>query len=178
MNKNQLPKFPKILEDELIAALEQACTDFGTENVDEHLKGRKALSPLQKHIVDHGISGKLALDSIGLLERAIAKLRAYKDGGSVDYISSAIESELAKIRSRHLRRRRGDFGNEYVDTLERNKKIVEIAQMEKYTSSSDKATIISRIENHFGANGQTISQSQIRRVLSKAGLTREKKTKT
>lgn len=178
MKKEPLPKIPKILKDELIEAIDQAINDFGLETLDEYLQRRAKLSPLQRYICEHGISGKVSIDSIGLLERALEKFRKYENNGADDYISSAVESRLAKRRSSQRIRRRNDFGAGYIDIAERNKTIIEIATRANYENSNDKGSIVNLITDQLTANGQSLSAPQIRRILSDAGLTRKKKRRT
>ncbi len=178
MKKKPLPKIPKILQDELIAAIDQAISDFGVENLDEYLQWRTKLSPLQRYICEHGISGKTSIDSIGMLERALEKFRKYRNNGADDYISSAVESRLAKLRSSQRVRRRNDFGAGYIDIAERKRTVIEIATRANYKDSSDKASIVNLIADQLTANGQSLSAPQIRRILSDAGLTRKNKRRT
>ena len=169
-----LPQIPDALRKELEQAVKQACSDFGVENVDQLLKIRRELPPLQKHIFEQVISGKLNIDSIGLLARAILKIEEHKNGGAIDYASTGVESAIARMRAKNPRRNRGD-SSELIDVAERNKKIVEYAQRAGYKSAinGEKDTIIDNIESIFA-----LGKSQIRRVLKKAGITRGKKSKS
>lgn len=165
----KLGRFPKVLADELSAAL-FAVRDLGHEQTMDLLARYRRNRA--KRIATWGVLSVGApvdgLESIPCehhwkierLDDAFQKLHHYRDGGAGDYVATDVEREINRHRGKQPKRR----DNAYED-------ICDYLRRKGYETSENKKELVADAVLHFD-----VSESTIRRAIKKGGLARQKRT--
>jgi len=165
--KKQLPRFPKILADELDVALANT-HELGPDKTMELLS--KYRRNRAKRIATWGILdiGAPVDDlepipqeyawQIEQLDQAFQKMHRYRSGGAGDYVAADVEREINRRRATQTRIRSTNH-DEIGDYLRRR----------GYSASSNKKSLVVDAMEHFG-----VSESVVRRAIRYSGLGRNR----
>jgi len=169
MNGTPKRRFPKVLADELSAAL-FAVSDLGHEAFMELLaryRRNRAKRIAVWGLLNNGapVDGLefIPLEQIRNIERldeAFQKLHNYSDGGAGDYVAADVEKVINSFRAQGPRKRSHDYG-EICMWLSRR----------EYRSSDNKKALVAEAADFFST-----SESTIFRALREGGLVRAKRS--
>lgn len=163
-------RFPKVLADELSAAL-AAVRDMDQDFVTELLARYRR--NMVKCIATWGLTNMGSpvdgLEQIPLehyrkiekLDDAFQKLHHYRDGGAIDYVAKDVANEVSRGRALLPRQRSRKADDEAV---------AEHLRQRRYSESENQKELILEAMEKFG-----ISERKVRGIASTAGMTKAKK---
>lgn len=166
MKKSALSRYPKVLADELHAAL-SGVSELTPETKMEYLERYR--SNHVKCIATWGllnigapVSGlkhipEKYFQKIARLDAAFQKLHDYRNGGAGDYAAADVEKAINSFRAKGPRKRDHNYG-EICDWLRRR----------GYESSDNKKRLVLDAVDVFD-----VSESRVRRALQANGMTRK-----
>ncbi len=167
--KKGLPRLPKVLADELFAAL--SVTDALGQEERKELLARYRRNRV-RCIAVWGVTNTGArvdglepipsehLLKIERLDDAFQKFHAYRNGGAEDYVAADVERSINRLRAAQPRSRITNY-----------EEIGEYLRRRGYVTSDNKKSLVTDAATHFG-----VSESTIQRAMKARGLTGMKRS--